>query len=190
MDNHKDLHQEQLSREELKALEELKSSKIQTAEMEDQTVNALISKGLILKNMETSTPWLRYLGGAAAAVILFLVGFWVGQTDPGSPSLPGETYMLLLHEKQGSIPADDPKIGQEYGNWASSLPPENAFVGGSELDPKIRMVGSWDPKDDSDVSSGYFMILASSLDEAAKVAEECPHIDYGGSIEVRKVLRH
>lgn len=190
MDNDKDLLQNELSREESKAFEELKSSKKLPATMEDQIVNALINKGLIQKNMQTSKPLWRYLGGAAAAAILFLAGFWIGQTDSASSSPSGETYLLLLHEKQGSIPADDPEISQEYGNWARSLPAKNAFIEGSELDNQIRVVGPWDPKDDSDVSTGYFMIRASSLEEAAKVANGCPHIGHGGSIEVRKVLRH
>jgi len=37
--------------------------------------------------------------------------------------------------------------------------------------------------------AGYFIIRAASLDQALRIAGGCPHLDYGGEIEVRGIER-
>jgi hypothetical protein len=38
-----------------------------------------------------------------------------------------------------------------------------------------------------EVLGGYFLITAASYDEAVRRAGDCPHLEYGGTIEVRQV---
>jgi len=38
-----------------------------------------------------------------------------------------------------------------------------------------------------EILGGYFMISAKDYDDACRVAESCPHLGYGGRIEVRQV---
>jgi hypothetical protein len=40
-----------------------------------------------------------------------------------------------------------------------------------------------------EIAGGYFVVLAKSLDEATKIAKECPDYDYNGSVEVREVMK-
>ncbi len=37
--------------------------------------------------------------------------------------------------------------------------------------------------------SGYFLITASGQDEALEIAANCPHLEYGGTIEIRRIVR-
>jgi hypothetical protein len=38
-----------------------------------------------------------------------------------------------------------------------------------------------------EIIGGYFAIQAEDYDEAVSLAGECPHLDYGGLIELREV---
>ena len=38
-----------------------------------------------------------------------------------------------------------------------------------------------------EIIGGYFAIQAEDYDEAVRLAEGCPHLDYGGLIELRQV---
>jgi hypothetical protein len=36
---------------------------------------------------------------------------------------------------------------------------------------------------------GYFVINAENIDEAAKIATDCPGFDYGAKVQVRPVMK-
>ena len=57
-------------------------------------------------------------------------------------------------------------------------------VGGSE-----RMVNDGPYAEARDVVSGYAMIEATDITEATELSKECPILDAGGSVEVRKVQK-
>jgi hypothetical protein len=42
--------------------------------------------------------------------------------------------------------------------------------------------------DDVDGIGGYFIIRARNMDEAMKIATECPHLKYGGKIDIRPIV--
>ncbi|NIR51341.1 hypothetical protein GWO43_22400 [candidate division KSB1 bacterium] len=37
---------------------------------------------------------------------------------------------------------------------------------------------------------GFFLIEANNLEEALEISQECPHFNYGGSVEIREVNPH
>jgi len=39
----------------------------------------------------------------------------------------------------------------------------------------------------AEVIGGYFAVSADSYDDAVKLAAECPHLKYGGRIELREI---
>ncbi|MFB3133866.1 MAG: YciI family protein, partial [Rhodothermales bacterium] len=41
----------------------------------------------------------------------------------------------------------------------------------------------------SDGIGGYFIIAARDYDEAIALASRCPQLDYGGSVELRQLVR-
>lgn len=110
-------------------------------------------------------------------------------------------YLLLLHEK----PADFSDLSAdaiqaviaEYVAWSQKLAGEGKLVGGQKLKDEggkhLNGFGSEFRSTDGpfaeakEVVGGIFTIDASSYDEAVEISKDCPHLKYGGWIEVREV---
>ena len=109
-------------------------------------------------------------------------------------------YTLMLREDgtafAGLSPADFQAIIARYGAWRDELQRNGKFAGGHKLRDRqgrtMRRNGSKIVVTDGpftegkEVIGGLFVIEAASYDEAVKIANDCPHLDYG-SIEVREV---
>jgi hypothetical protein len=52
------------------------------------------------------------------------------------------------------------------------------------LDPAAESAPSRSP---AGVLAGYFVLEAEDLEEAERLAATCPHVAYGGAIEVRLI---
>lgn len=110
-------------------------------------------------------------------------------------------YMLFLHEDQGQFDGRAPdemmRIIKEYGAWAAKMREEKRFVGGEKLtddagkvlrNKQGKVVVTDGPYAESkEVVGGYFAITAKDYAEACEVAKECPHLKYGGRVEVRAI---
>ena len=110
-------------------------------------------------------------------------------------------YMLLLHETAGDfaeLSAEDiQQIISEYVAWSNSLAEQGKMVGGEKLKDQggknlTMQNGSLRVTDgpfaeSKEVIGGYFTIAADNYDEAVELAGTCPHLKYGGRIELREV---
>ena len=110
-------------------------------------------------------------------------------------------YMLFLHEDQGQFAERSQdemmRIIQEYSAWAAKMREANRLAGGEKLTedsgkvlrPKAgKIVVTDGPYAESkEIVGGYFAITAKDYAEACEIAKECPHLKYGGRIEVREV---
>lgn len=110
-------------------------------------------------------------------------------------------FILLLHEDQGQFAENTHdemmRIVKEYGAWAGKMREQNRLAGGEKLadgDGKVlrpksgKIVVTDGPYSESkEVVGGYFMITAKDYAEACEVAKDCPHLKYGGRIEVRQI---
>lgn len=110
-------------------------------------------------------------------------------------------FMLLLHESPAdfsNVSADDIQaIIQEYNAWRDQIEAEGRFAGGEKLkdeggrhlklhDGKLRVVdGPY--AEAKEVMGGFFIIQAANYDEAVEVSKGCPHLKYGGWIELREI---
>lgn len=110
-------------------------------------------------------------------------------------------YMLLLHENPQQWEALTPEEIQQaiakYGAWREMLIAEGKHVGGAKLkdeggkwltaqNGKVTVVDG--PYSEAkEVMGGYFAIKADSYEEAVAISEGCPHLAYGGRIELRAV---
>ena len=116
-----------------------------------------------------------------------------------SASGTGSQFLLLLHERPSTrvIPPDElRRVVAEYAAWARDLQQDGRLVAAEKLadDP-----GRWiRPRADgievgavqtstAGVIGGYFVIAADSYEDAIRIARECPHLRYGGEIEVRAI---
>ena len=103
---------------------------------------------------------------------------------------PTKGYMLLLHEDKDFAPGDQMEMFEEYKAWMENTFAKGIKITGQELKDEATLVKGEELKTiNSDVrTTGYFLVEANSLDDAIKVAQENPHIKYGGSIEVKPYM--
>jgi hypothetical protein len=110
-------------------------------------------------------------------------------------------YMLLLHENpsgfEGLSPDEIQKVIGEYVAWRSSLAENGRLAGGKKLrdeggrwltkeNGKVRVIdGPF--SEANEVIGGFFLINAADYDEAVEISRSCPHLVYGGRIELREV---
>jgi hypothetical protein len=107
-------------------------------------------------------------------------------------------FMLLLRGSgnwASKSPAQIQDGMQEYLGWVEALR-EAGDITGDELEEACRMVG---PPPEFQVAEGhgqegkeairaYYFLTASSLDDAVGIAKSCPHLAFGGRIEVRPIV--
>jgi len=111
------------------------------------------------------------------------------------------SYLLLLHQitdrpRPGS-PDEIMAITKSYMAWADRMRADGRLKGGEKLTadagkvmrPKNGRVAITDGPyaESKELVGGYFILAAKDYDEACRLAETCPHIGYGGNIEVRQV---
>lgn len=196
---------DQLRPEERAALAALAREEVPPAFLEERVVRALKEENLIC---DRRAVWPGKVGkvalAAAAAMALFLLGGWVGArwaTAPASESdLP--QFLLILRSSAHEVQADTPEEGvrkyREYEAWGGELQRAGRLLGGEELKPESRLLRAVDgrvavseslPGQAEGVIAGYFLIRAEDYNHAATLAERCPHLRYGGSVEVRQINR-
>ncbi|HVR30700.1 MAG TPA: YciI family protein [Thermoanaerobaculia bacterium] len=110
-------------------------------------------------------------------------------------------YILLLHERpaspDGVSPEEIQRVIEEYRAWSESMGKAGKLIGGHKLtDEGGRLLTGWGPDfsttdgpwaEAKEVIGGLFHISAESYDEAARLSASCPHLKYGGRIELRRV---
>lgn len=110
-------------------------------------------------------------------------------------------YMLLLYD----CPANWAKISpeemqtaiQKYIAWGERLRAEGIFKGSHKLAVDVGKVVRGSGKqhrvtdgpysETKEVLGGYFLIESPNYNEAVRQCNDCPHLAYGGTIEVREV---
>ncbi|MEX0691543.1 MAG: hypothetical protein WD043_06845 [Gemmatimonadales bacterium] len=125
--------------------------------------------------------WLPRVLALAAGLALFAAGTWVGARDAGPPA--GQQFALLLYEPASfdtTRPHDE--LAAEYGAWAQSL--GTRFVAGDALGDQRVLGGTVG----SEVPTGYFIVRASSWEEAMSIAAACPHLRHGGTVAVQAIM--
>lgn len=110
-------------------------------------------------------------------------------------------YMMLLHEEPMDYSQFSPEqieavIG-EYIAWRQRTADEGKLVGGEKLkDDGGRHITGTNGEmrvtdgpyaEAKEVIGGYFTIAAKDYEEAADISKSCPHLKYGGRIELREV---
>ena len=109
-------------------------------------------------------------------------------------------FMLFLHQDLGTGPIRSPEemmaVTKEYMAWADRMRAEGRLKGGErlandpgkDLRPKGGRIAVTDGPyaETKELIGGYFAISATDYDEACRIAESCPHLKYGGRIEVRQ----
>ena len=147
----------------------------------------------ILKSPSRFPGWAAVLGGIAAIAIAFFAGFRVGEPPQARKDvLP--RFALLLYEGKSFDRGRPGEHLREYSQWARSLAKRGIPVEGDELSTDFKVLRASGgsirveaPPPADEVLAGYFVIGASDLGRALEIARECPHLKYGGRVEVRPI---
>ncbi len=110
-------------------------------------------------------------------------------------------YMLLLHEKPTDFSAMSPdeieSVINEYIAWSEKTAALGKIRGGHKLRDEggkhLNGFGDTFRVTDgpfieaNEVIGGVFLIAADDYDDAVATSSDCPHLKYGGRIELREI---
>jgi len=107
------------------------------------------------------------------------------------------TYVLLLREDSAYRTAPEGREMErvaEYVAWAGEKRRAGQVVVGMKLGEEAAMLmeprrpnATSPERSRPDGVAGLFLIRSRDMEEARKLAESCPHLHYGGIIEVRPI---
>ena len=162
--------------------------------LEARVVAALRERGWLAAAQPRPNPW-RLGGAVAASLALLLGGFLLGRQGGhrGQP-LAVPSYLLMLRPgadfNRERLP--EARMTAETAAWARRQLGVRHFVVGEKLDMdgwllKSSRVAGMSAMDLQDAPDGFFVIAASSDQEALGIARSCPFLRYGGRIELRRI---
>lgn len=110
-------------------------------------------------------------------------------------------YMLLLHDNPAGFanasPEDMQKVIEKYMAWGDRLRAAGIITDGQKLtDEPGRVVRKRNGQlratdgpysETKEVLGGYYTIQAASYEQAIDRVKDCPHLEYGGTIEIREI---
>jgi hypothetical protein len=106
-------------------------------------------------------------------------------------------YMLLFRSLQWDkdlSPEEIQKIMGKWNDWFERLAVQGKVKGAQPLERegkivsgKGRTVADGPFAESKEAIGGYFLLQLDDLDEAVKIAKECPALEYGVTVEVRPV---
>ncbi len=185
-----------LTHEEREAIARLPREALPPPALEDATVASLLSSGL-LRPPRRSRRVLEWGLAAAAAIALFVGGYFTGLGERGTtaPELP--RFLLLLYEGpeyRNTPPGREAERVREYGQWAAERGALGQLESGEKLSDDVGLtietdgsVSSVPPSSSETRLAGFFMIRAPDDRSALEIARTCPHVRYGGSIVIREI---
>src|SRR2546423_14695902 len=104
-------------------------------------------------------------------------------------------YMLLFRGNdwiKGLSPEEKQKVTDQWMAWFRRLTDEGKAVAGNPLERegkivygKNRVVSDGPFGESKEAIGGYFLLDKAPMEEAGKIAQECPGWPYGGRGEVR-----
>ncbi len=110
-------------------------------------------------------------------------------------------FLLLLHEQPtdfSDMSAEQIQgVIAEYTAWRQNLIERDLFLGGQKLkdeggrhlrapNGQLQVVDG--PYSEAkEVLGGYFMIAADDYATAIQISQDCPHLKFGGRIELREI---
>jgi hypothetical protein len=148
--------------------------------LEQRIARELRRQGLL----RSRRSW-RRIAAAAALILLGAIGGRVWPRETVHPN-----YVLLVHEDAAPA-APGENRAREYGAWMHR---SKGLVGGEELSDRRQIVSNIGLRSGSAARDravgGYFLLSAASEQQAISVAQTCPHLRHGGSLELRLIEQH
>lgn len=192
------------------ALEALREGPRAPVDLEGRVVSALRAQGLLDggrrgRDGSTGAPsWRRWAvaAGLAASLLAFAGGWWARGAVPGAEAgvvvggateeAAADRYVLLLLDTGRALPAsEEARLVAEYAAWAGDLRRRGVAIDGEKLEDERWLIGPGrereTPGRTRGALAGYFLLAAADPAAALAVAESCPHLRHGGSVELRRI---
>ena len=110
-----------------------------------------------------------------------------------------EFMMIFIgaeYEELGLSPEELQERMGKWFSWGDKMKEQGILRGGAALYPKGKRI-SGPERVESDgpfveskeLVGGYYTVEVASFEEAAKVAQDYPDYDLGGSVEIREVVK-
>lgn len=110
-------------------------------------------------------------------------------------------FLLLLHDAPDTYSKLSPdqmqRVIEKYVAWGDRLRKTGVLQGGEKLaDEPGRIMRARNGEirvtdgpysETKEVLGGYYIVSAADYDKAIDLARDCPHFEYGGTIEVREI---
>jgi hypothetical protein len=156
------------------------------ASVEEATVARLRKLGVI--RARRSGFVVRSLPGLIALAGAFLIGFFARPLLPaGKPADSRHEFLLLLY--------GDPRVRtgvehrDEYVAWGRQLASRGELSKQGELSGEVETLkGETREGPSGEEPLGFFILRARDLAEALQLSQGCPHLRYGGRVELRPFL--
>jgi len=165
-----------LSPEQLSALRGRKSP---PPSLEEATVARLRAMGVLRRPGFVVRPIPALLALCAS----FLLGLAVRPLLPARH--PGDSRPLFLLLLYGDPQHRGQEHRPEYVAWARGLAARGQLTGDGELTGEADILKETAPVAGSEQPLGFFVLRASDRAEALKLSMGCPHLRYGGRVELR-----
>src|SRR6185369_7533901 len=109
-------------------------------------------------------------------------------------------FMILIYETDATSgklgPEKQKAVLEKYAEWNKSLRDKGVFTGSERLSSAGRVLRKADQKlrihdapyaESKEVFGGYWAIEVGSFEEAVECCRNSPHLDYGGTLEIREI---
>jgi len=109
-------------------------------------------------------------------------------------------FMMLLHSEpspEGSYsPEEIQAVVQKYQEWSEKMGAAGKLAGGNKLandagkvlhGAETVSVVDGPFAETKEVIGGYFVLEAKDYAEATELSRSCPHLAFGGTIELRQI---
>ena len=109
-------------------------------------------------------------------------------------------YLMLIRENLESYgkmtPEEIQKDIEQHVKWVECLVKNGNFKGGNPLMPignhikgKSKVVTDGPYIELKEGVSGYYFLLAKSLEDVTEIAKGCPSLLHGGTVELREIIQ-
>ena len=109
-------------------------------------------------------------------------------------------YLMLIRENLENYGNMSPQEMQDdiskHVQWVEELVKNGNFKGGNPLTPSGKHVKGSDKIvtdgpyiETKEGVSGFYFLLADSLEEATRIAKGCPSLAIGGTVEIREIIQ-
>jgi len=110
-----------------------------------------------------------------------------------------EKFMFIFHGGGASQQTSPEAMQSHMGKWMAwvdKLTKEGKYVSGEPLLPGGKLVSGPDKKvidgpytEGKEIVGGFFIVNANDINEAANIAKDCPDYEFGGSVQIRQIMK-